>query len=98
MKTFFVEFIDSETGVCFHADVYHSLKAVDELVIMWGNCFTLITDVTDAENVGEPVSAWWVAGEFLKLVALPTGIVLGGLWAFWHKQEIATWLAMWMNG
>jgi hypothetical protein len=61
---------------------------------MWGNCYTIITDLTDAENEGEYVSARWVMMEMAKLVALPMSIVLGALWVFWHKEEIAAWMSV----
>lgn len=94
MKRFFVEFIDNDTGMCFHADVYSSLDAVNELVTMWGNCWTMVTDMTPLfeESEGEPVSAWWVAGEFGKLVAMPATILAGSYLLWYNKETVAPWL------
>lgn len=92
LKRYHVEFVDSDTHTIFHTGEYASLKAVHELVTMWGNCYTVITDMKDPDET-VPVSGWWVAAEFAKIVSLPMIIILGSLWFYWHKAEIVTWMS-----
>ena len=92
MKTYFVEFIDNDSGVCFHHDIYTSLNAVNELVTMWGNCFTIVSVIPSEDDDWEPVSGWWVLGEFAKLVAMPVTVVAGSMSVWVYQAEVAQWV------